>query len=297
MSTLAPEALARLRPGLDDASISRLESSLGGLILPAELRAFYRWHNGQEWGDGLLPGFQLEPLESVAQRHPWPDFPPQWLELGNIGAPLYLVAICPFSPSDTCALMLIEVEGDSIELVWNSVASFIDSAEECFAKGVYRLQPGDLFFGVDEDRQDEIRRRHAGEVVIDGQTIPVRGSASDSDAWPTSWRSAAGIRDEDEVLRGATATVGEFNSARRAATIAGRVVWLAGTAGGDVVVVDDSTDRLTLAVPEGIVGSRYLAMRETFEFDIEPGKCPDSFAFVPGSAAVTAVTTRLRRVR
>jgi cell wall assembly regulator SMI1 len=60
-------ALARhLQPGLTDEAIRQLEAT-GGFKLPEDIRALYRWHNGQapDSPDGLLPGLRFLSLENV----------------------------------------------------------------------------------------------------------------------------------------------------------------------------------------------------------------------------------------
>ena len=57
-----------LQPGLADAQISTLESQ-GGFLLSADLRAFYRWHNGMSTNStvGLLPGQRFLPLDEFVR--------------------------------------------------------------------------------------------------------------------------------------------------------------------------------------------------------------------------------------
>ena len=69
LETNAPGLTRQLQPGLTAAEISSLESA-GGFKLPEDIRAFYRWHNGQASGspDGLLPGQRFLPLEVVVRE-------------------------------------------------------------------------------------------------------------------------------------------------------------------------------------------------------------------------------------
>ncbi len=66
----APTVAQALQPGLLETEISALEAK-GGFRLSADLRAFYRWHDGMDTNTtlGLLPGQRFLPLEGcVAER-------------------------------------------------------------------------------------------------------------------------------------------------------------------------------------------------------------------------------------
>ncbi len=64
-----PGTAARLNPGASDAQIDAFERAIG-CALPVELRALYRWHDGQSTGDGpyvigLFFGLPFLPLASA----------------------------------------------------------------------------------------------------------------------------------------------------------------------------------------------------------------------------------------
>ena len=70
LETNAPVVARALQPGLSDVQISELETQ-GDFRLSGDLRALYRWHNGQPTNStvGLLPGQRFVPLaEVVAER-------------------------------------------------------------------------------------------------------------------------------------------------------------------------------------------------------------------------------------
>lgn len=62
----APLVARSLAPGLSVAEIEALEKE-GGVVLSAELRALYRWHNGMKPGYSaeLLPGQRFVPLDEA----------------------------------------------------------------------------------------------------------------------------------------------------------------------------------------------------------------------------------------
>jgi len=60
----APMVLTNLYPGLSEAQLIAFEAE-GGLQLPEEMRALYRWRNGAftNQADGIIPGHWFPPLE------------------------------------------------------------------------------------------------------------------------------------------------------------------------------------------------------------------------------------------
>jgi cell wall assembly regulator SMI1 len=64
----APMVLASLNPGLPDEQIRLLEQR-SGVQLPEDLRALYRWHNGQaaDAEYNMLPGHRFTPLQEALQ--------------------------------------------------------------------------------------------------------------------------------------------------------------------------------------------------------------------------------------
>lgn len=65
----APAVARQLQPGLTEAEIHALEAR-GGFTLSDDLRALYRWHNGQaaDNPNGVLPGQRFLPLEIVVRE-------------------------------------------------------------------------------------------------------------------------------------------------------------------------------------------------------------------------------------
>lgn len=65
----APAALAALQPGLEDAAIERLETE-HAFRLPNDLRALYRWRNGEAEGSGTgaFADGRFLPLEAALEQ-------------------------------------------------------------------------------------------------------------------------------------------------------------------------------------------------------------------------------------
>ncbi|MHC4742161.1 MAG: SMI1/KNR4 family protein [Planctomycetota bacterium] len=70
LQTKAPKVLPSLNPGLSEERILELEHN-SGITLPEDMRALYRWHDGQSLNISycLIPGQRFMPLaEAIATR-------------------------------------------------------------------------------------------------------------------------------------------------------------------------------------------------------------------------------------
>lgn len=63
-----PAVHATLRPGVTEAELNAFEARTG-LSLPADVRALYRWHDGQNWSVGGVLGLAFMPLDEM--EHDW----------------------------------------------------------------------------------------------------------------------------------------------------------------------------------------------------------------------------------
>lgn len=74
------DARPELRPGCNEADLDALEAELGRR-LPADFRAFYRIHDGQERGAelGLIYGLPILPIDEVANTwRTWAEIADAW---------------------------------------------------------------------------------------------------------------------------------------------------------------------------------------------------------------------------
>ena len=60
-----PSVHKTLRPGATEAELDEFERKFG-IRLPADFRALYRWHDGQNWSVGGVLGLDFQSLEQVA---------------------------------------------------------------------------------------------------------------------------------------------------------------------------------------------------------------------------------------
>lgn len=89
--------------------------------------------------------------------------------------------------------------------------------------------------------------------------------------WPLHWQRLSGIEPEDIEPRGATHTVAELLASDPSeplqATVAARVIDLAGLGSGTYVRVSDGTGVMAISCPTAVT-SLGPVMREEFEFDV-----------------------------
>ncbi len=91
----APELTRTLRPGVDEDQIGRANAELAPWVLPDDVAALYRWHDGGDGpefgGAGLFLNWQMRPLEVALDR--WRFVrgtqPECWLEVfADLGRPI-----------------------------------------------------------------------------------------------------------------------------------------------------------------------------------------------------------------
>ena len=155
---------------------------------------------------------------------------------------------------------------------FNSMADWVSRVAELINDGQFLRreteQQGPWLLVPHPERYDEERATAPPAHPRYGDTLHIDGDILN---WPEHWQRANGLRPESLVLRGATHTVADVLASPAAvelrATIAARVVDLAGLGGAARVRVDDGTGRLDVACPVSttLLGPR---MRDWYEFDI-----------------------------
>ncbi|WP_135230311.1 SMI1/KNR4 family protein [Deinococcus fonticola] len=84
-----PAVHATLRPGVRDAELDAFEKR-SGLTLPADFRALYRWHDGQNWSVGGVLGLAFMPLNEV--EHDWKGWKDIAEENASMNVEIYTVS-------------------------------------------------------------------------------------------------------------------------------------------------------------------------------------------------------------
>ncbi len=76
--------LAHLRPGLDDAGIDRLRMAVRPYLVPGQVEALYRWHDGGD--SGVFGGWRMRPVEELID---WYGFSCKDLESPRTWLPVF----------------------------------------------------------------------------------------------------------------------------------------------------------------------------------------------------------------
>jgi hypothetical protein len=171
------------------------------------------------------------------------------------------------------ALFQWSLEDGDFHLGYHGLGDWLARIAELVRAGSYERQAhedGSVSLQI-ADEWDEIR---SAALRAGGSIHPIYGEATavprDPLDWPAHWQRAADIESSDIAARGATATIAELlasdPASEQRATIAGRVLSLAG--GADVSVrVSDGTETITVLCPAAVTTFGPI-VGESFEFDV-----------------------------
>ena len=275
---LAGAGLPSWQPPGTPADLDALESEIAPMRLPEAVREFWRQVDVRTLRASPYPQFST------------PEFALQsWLMARNEFAafqPLTLVQV----GYESHACMSVELDVDDIDggalFEWyvsdtsggfdrrfNSMADWVSHVAALIKQGSYlrsEAAHGPWLLVPEPERVDEelAERALPPSHPLYGDTLNIGGDILD---WPEHWQRANGVRPDSLRLRGATHTVVGVLSSPPAqelrATIAARVVSLAGGGGWARVRVDDGTGTMDVACPSGTtqLGPR---MGDWYEFDV-----------------------------
>lgn len=165
------ELTALLRPGLDDSQIATLESKVGNLKLPDDVRRLYRWHDGVEddsasvqlGADGsffpLSVALQQRKLNIDALDGVWN---PAWLPIAGDGE-AGLFVVLDTQPKSHSGIYQYDVNTDPISLHYSSALGLIQTWLSGYQEGIFlplQVQDEDYYEVLMEDEPEQIRRRY-----------------------------------------------------------------------------------------------------------------------------------------
>jgi len=148
---------------------------------------------------------------------------------------------------------------------------------------------------------EKLREPFKGPILVRGQPINDRFSATFTRDWPSAWKEAAGIDEAAEVPVGPTVTIAKLLSRESIdGVVQGRVTWLGGSRESSIVQIDDGTGRILVACPKGTPGARELGMELVVEIAVKlrQGSIGDELIFMEnlmGHAAFVAESVRFVR--
>ena len=193
----APAVRNALRPGLTDEAIDALSASLLPFVLPYDLRALYRWHNGQyPYSPGphmpLFHDADFLPLEAAVESYN------VWIQVHLNWNPLWFPAFGARSgllvtlSQDTSALAgeLWAFDGENTEIstAYDSILGLVRTATAAWREADH-IEPD--FLGPDAD----MRRAHNPSSIRPDGAPRLTVSMLETGDWPDDWiEAAAGAR-------------------------------------------------------------------------------------------------------
>jgi cell wall assembly regulator SMI1 len=279
-----PRWAAGLRSGLTEDAINSLENLLVPLHLTDEHHVLYRWHDGD--GESHAFGENFPWFIPLAAAIEWWGFgktelgwTPCWFPLLNLGQD-YRISLIDIVPEETAGVLDFYLQDEPKPLV-PSIEALVRWHLDCLTHGL-----------VDNDGTSEhqiavekLREPYMGPILVRGQPIKDRFSATFARDWPSAWKEAAGIDEAVEVPVGPTTTVAKLLGGDMVeGVIQGRVSWLGGGLESSIAQIDDGTGRVLVACPQGTPGARELGMDLVIELTVKPRQGPvgDDLAFLEG---------------
>jgi hypothetical protein len=171
--------------------------------------------------------------------------------------------------SDGGTILRWEWTVDSFAIAYRSLAGLVEVAAEIVSEGDLERIGKLMYVREETERPKQLARLEAaGPHPLYGDATEIAG---DLRSWPPHWLEASGIDLRDREPLGATHTIAELVHAAEygpvRGRIAGRVIRLAGTGAGSMVLVDDGTRELDVWCPDG-TSPWGPVMGERFELEV-----------------------------
>jgi hypothetical protein len=265
---LRAAGFATLAPAVDPAAVDEVDRQLGTYTLPAELRWFWVRVDypslrvlGAGMPQGHRPASALETYRLNLELRAIELYgPPVLFPIARDNTDQWSIELVSrWSPGGG----VFRHELDRVSLEYPTFTDLLEAYAELIEDGRFRRHGDDGWL----NHEAELERQEARlEAAGFGGRV-----SWDLAAWPRHWLESAGISPQDREPLGATHTIAELVEASAEGPlrgrIAGRVVRLAGSPDGTVVVVEDSTGSISVWCPAGVSpwGPRHL---QRFEFEV-----------------------------
>jgi cell wall assembly regulator SMI1 len=285
-----PTWLEQLRPGLDAAGLGRLREAVSPYLLPRQVEALYRWHDGGD--SGVFGGWRMRSVDELIRWYRFTcedmESPPTWLPVFDDQIVNVVTLDVPgMSPSDP-SVWYGHTHDGTLERLFDSVAAMLhvvcDAAERDALAEVgdsFGLRTSDGVEPLDGSAWSAFRlSRCPGAYQYPDPPAGTSLSRFPEAGWPRAWLLPLGVTDESQALRGPTHTVAELIAAAAGGpvygTIRGRAVTGAGGAGFWNPVVDDGSGRLVVACDTASVPlSIGVGLDGEFDVLLEDASPPD----------------------
>lgn len=299
--------LEQLRPGLDDTALNRLREAVAPYLVPRQIEALYRWHDGGD--SGVFGGWRMRQVDELIR---WYRFSCEDLEAPRTWLPVFddqivnvvTLDVPGLPPSDQSVWYghthdaWLERRFDSIAAMLDVVCDAADDGALVEMHGRLGLQKGDFVESLDGRAWSTYRLSRCPSTFR--YPDPPAGtyvSRYPEPDWPRTWLAPLGVTAESLELRGATHTIADLVAAAARGpaqgTIRGRVVTGAGGAGFWSPIVDDGSGRIVVACDTRLVPIS-VGVGSGGEFDVllETAATPEPLA--DDDPLVAAMANRLR---
>lgn len=282
--------LAQMRPGLDDDGINRLRVAVAPYLVPSQVEALYRWHDGGD--SGVFGGWHMLGVDELIKRYRFTceelESPRTWLpvfddQIVNV----VTLDVSGLPPSDPSVWYGHTHDGwlsrlfDSIAEMLHVVCDAAESSALAEMNGYLGLLDGEWIESLDGRAWSRYRlARSPGTFRHPDPPAGTNVSRWPEPDWPRAWLVPLGVTDESLALRGRTHTIAELIAAAAhgpvEATIRGRVMTGAGGAGFWNPVVDDGSGRIVVLCDTPLVPMS-IGVGADGEFDVllETAATPD----------------------
>jgi cell wall assembly regulator SMI1 len=307
MRSRHPTWLEQLHPGLDAAGLSRLREAVDPYLLPRQVEALYRWHDGGD--SGVFGGWRMRSVDELIRWYRFTcddlESPPTWLPVFDDQIVNVVTLDVPGEPPSDPSVWYGHTHDATLDRLFDSIAAMLhvicDAAEDdalAEVGGSFGLRNGEWVEALDGSAWSAFRlARCPGAYQYPDPPTGTSVSRFPEADWPHAWLLPRGVTNASLALRGPTHTVAELIAAAARGpvygTIRGRVVTGAGGAGFWNPVVDDGSGRLVVACDTASVPLS-IGVGGDGEFDVLLEDASPPEPIVDDDPRVAALANRLR---
>jgi hypothetical protein len=232
---------------ITDEGLRRVEEAIEPLSLPQDLRT--TWARFQV--APLLPFPRLIPAQLALQFRSDVEAGHGSTALFQFGYEAHVdLSVDLTAPSGVASsLWEVHVEDGDARRKYHSIAAFFAAAAEAVRGGILRWH-GD-YAQTDDLAWDGLVERWNGVTTVDDDLGADEVDLNRPFGWPARWQRHAGLDPETARPRGRTHDIRTLLTGRPTehATVAGRIVGLAGGADASRITLQDANDEMAIWVP------------------------------------------------
>jgi len=187
----------KLRSGVNDDQIDKLNVLLNPLRIPENLATFYKWHNGIEY-DGFLLGFpEFRSLQDTLQDYrssvedlggvAWCS---AWFPVGYSNRTYRIVSLAQ-TQEVSSGVYVYDVEDGTLHLAHESIEAMMRCYLEAYRTGAIAKDPVHGDWEIQDEAFDAIRYRLSPTASRYPDRMDSAVEVYDLSTWPPLWRNYA----------------------------------------------------------------------------------------------------------